>query len=64
LSHRERAVVVCRYYLDLSEQQTAEELGVALGTVKSTNARALRKLRIAPELSPAGDGSAKVKGVS
>jgi RNA polymerase sigma-70 factor (sigma-E family) len=51
LSRRERAVLVCRYYLDLTEQQTAEELGVALGTVKSANARALRKLRVDPELS-------------
>jgi RNA polymerase sigma factor (sigma-70 family) len=52
LSRRERAVVVCRYYLDLTEQQTADELGVALGTVKSTNARALRKLRVDPHLTP------------
>lgn len=52
LSRRERAVVVCRYYLDLTEQQTADELGVALGTVKSTNARALRKLRVDPQLTP------------
>jgi RNA polymerase sigma-70 factor (sigma-E family) len=51
LTRRERAVVVCRYYLDLTEQQTADELGVALGTVKSTTARALRKLRIDPALS-------------
>jgi RNA polymerase sigma-70 factor (sigma-E family) len=50
LTRRERAVVVCRYYLDLTEQQTAEELGVALGTVKSTTARALRKLRVDPAL--------------
>jgi len=52
LSRRERAVVVCRYYLDLSEQQTADELGVALGTIKSANARALRKLRVDPQLAP------------
>ncbi|WP_238013143.1 SigE family RNA polymerase sigma factor [Dactylosporangium sp. AC04546] len=52
LTRRERAVVVCRYYLDLTEQQTADELGIALGTVKSAAARALRKLRVDPELSP------------
>jgi RNA polymerase sigma-70 factor (sigma-E family) len=52
LSRRERAVVVCRYYLDLTEQQTADELGVAIGTIKSTNARALRKLRVDPQLTP------------
>ncbi len=51
LSRRERAVVVLRYVEDLTEAQTAAMLGVALGTVKSTNARALQKLRAAPELS-------------
>lgn len=51
LSRRERAVIVYRYYLDLTEQQTAEELGLALGTVKSTNARALQKMRV--RLGPA-----------
>ncbi|WP_432825132.1 SigE family RNA polymerase sigma factor [Dactylosporangium sp. CA-092794] len=51
LSRRERAVVVLRYYLDLSEQQVADELGVALGTVKSAASRALRKLRVDPDLS-------------
>jgi RNA polymerase sigma-70 factor (sigma-E family) len=52
LTRRERAVVVCRHYLDLTEQQTADELGVALGTVKSANSRALRKLRVDPQLVP------------
>jgi RNA polymerase sigma factor (sigma-70 family) len=51
LSRRERAVVVLRYVEDLTERQTAAVLGVALGTVKSANARALGKLRAAPELS-------------
>lgn len=51
LSRRERAVVVLRYVEDLTEQQTATTLGMAVGTVKSTNARALAKLRAAPELS-------------
>ncbi|MFI5933820.1 SigE family RNA polymerase sigma factor [Actinoplanes sp. NPDC051494] len=46
LAERERAVVVLRHYFDLSEKETATELGVALGTVKSLNARALAKLRI------------------
>ncbi|WP_433044651.1 SigE family RNA polymerase sigma factor [Dactylosporangium sp. CS-033363] len=52
LSRRERAVIVCRFYLDMTEQQTAAELGVALGTVKSACSRALRKLRVDPDLSP------------
>ncbi|GIJ50228.1 DNA-directed RNA polymerase sigma-70 factor [Virgisporangium aliadipatigenens] len=51
LTRRERTVIVCRYYLDLTEQQTADDLGVALGTVKSAHARALRKLRVDPGLS-------------
>jgi RNA polymerase sigma-70 factor (sigma-E family) len=50
LSRRERAVVVLRYVEDLTERQTAAVLGVAIGTVKSANARALGKLRAAPEL--------------
>ncbi len=45
LTERERAVVVLRFHLDLSEQQTADMLGVAVGTVKSTSHRALGKLR-------------------
>lgn len=41
---RYRTVVVCRYYLDWSTDQTAEALGVPSGTVKSRLARALRRL--------------------
>jgi RNA polymerase sigma-70 factor (sigma-E family) len=49
LTDRERRVVVLRHYFDLSEAQTAGELGIAPGTVKSTLARALAKLRVQPE---------------
>jgi RNA polymerase sigma factor (sigma-70 family) len=52
LTRRERTVIVCRFFLDLSEQQTADELNIAVGTVKSVTARALAKLRIAPDLNP------------
>jgi RNA polymerase sigma-70 factor (sigma-E family) len=45
LSTRERLVVVLKHYYDLSEQDIARELGIAPGTVKSANARALGKLR-------------------
>jgi DNA-directed RNA polymerase specialized sigma24 family protein len=55
LTRRERAVLVCRFFLDLTERQTAEELEIAVGTVKSTAARALAKLRISPELNPGGE---------
>jgi len=46
LSPRERAVVVLRYYCDQSEQETAATLGIPVGTVKSTCARALARLRV------------------
>lgn len=46
LSARERAVIVLRYYCDLSEQAVADELGVPVGTVKSTCSRALARLRV------------------
>ena len=44
LAPQQRAVVVLRYYEDLSLAQTAEALGIPLGTVKSTSARALERL--------------------
>ncbi|MDG9718531.1 SigE family RNA polymerase sigma factor [Streptomyces sp. DH24] len=50
LPARQRAMVVLRYYEDLSEAQTAEVLGVSVGTVKSAVSRALGKLRDDPEL--------------
>lgn len=45
LPARQRAVLVLRYYEDLTEQQTAEVLGIAIGTVKSQASVALRRLR-------------------
>lgn len=45
LSRQQRAVIVLRYYDDLSEATTADLLGCSVGTVKSTASRALRKLR-------------------
>jgi RNA polymerase sigma-70 factor (sigma-E family) len=51
LPDRQRAMVVLRYYEDLSEAQTAEVLGVSVSTVKSAVSRALGKLREDPELS-------------
>ena len=52
LPDRQRAMVVLRYYEDLSEAKTADVLGVSVGTVKSAVSRALRKLRQDPELTP------------
>jgi RNA polymerase sigma-70 factor (sigma-E family) len=45
LPKRQRAMVVLRYYEDLTEAETADVLGVSVGTVKSTTSRALMKLR-------------------
>ena len=44
LHERDREVIACRYFLELSEQETAEVLDVRLGTVKSRTARALARL--------------------
>lgn len=45
LSPRQRAVIVLRYYEDLTEQQTADRLGIRRGTVKSHARDALARLR-------------------
>jgi RNA polymerase sigma-70 factor (sigma-E family) len=45
LTVRERRVVVLRYVYDLTEPMVAAELGISVGTVKSTVSRALAKLR-------------------
>ena len=45
LPKRQRAMVVLRYYEDLSEAETAAAMGVSVGTVKSATSRALAKLR-------------------
>ena len=54
LPARQRAMVVLRYYEDLSEAATAELLGVSVGTVKSAVSRALAKLREDVELAEIG----------
>jgi RNA polymerase sigma factor (sigma-70 family) len=50
LGERDRDVLACRYFLELSEHETAEVLGVRRGTVKSRTARALERLRAEVEL--------------
>jgi RNA polymerase sigma factor (sigma-70 family) len=47
LPARTRAVIVARYWLDLSEAETARLLGCSVGTVKSTASRGLARLRAA-----------------
>ena len=54
LDERDRAVIACRYLLDLSERETAEALGWRPGTVKSRLSRALERLR--GELERSGSG--------
>jgi RNA polymerase sigma-70 factor (sigma-E family) len=51
LPARQRAVVVLRYFEDMTEPQVAEALGCSIGTVKSQAHVALARLRaLAPEL--------------
>jgi RNA polymerase sigma-70 factor (ECF subfamily) len=45
LPAKHRDVVRCRYLLELSEQETADALGLKLGTVKSRLSRAVARLR-------------------
>jgi RNA polymerase sigma-70 factor (sigma-E family) len=44
LPGRQREALVCRYYLELSEEETASAMGVSRGTVKSTTSRAVAAL--------------------
>ena len=51
LTAKQRAVLVLRFYEDLSVHRTAELLGVTAGTVKSQTSAALDRIRaIAPQL--------------
>ncbi|WP_066583389.1 SigE family RNA polymerase sigma factor [Cellulomonas timonensis] len=45
LSPRRRRVIVLRYLVDLSEREVADDLGISVGTVKSTASRGLVQLR-------------------
>jgi RNA polymerase sigma-70 factor (sigma-E family) len=50
LTRRQRAVLVLRFFDDLTEAETAAALGITTGTVKSTTSRSLDRLRAIAEL--------------
>ncbi len=54
LREGDRTIIACRYFLELSEAETAEALGIRPGTVKSRLSRALDRLRerLPAELAP------------
>ncbi len=41
LPGRQREALVCRFYLDMSEEETARAMGISRGTVKSATSRAV-----------------------
>jgi RNA polymerase sigma-70 factor (sigma-E family) len=53
LGPRQRAVVVLRFWLDMTEAATAQALGCSVGTVKSQASRALDILRKNTEITEA-----------
>ena len=52
LPRKQRAVIVLRYYEDLSEAETADILGISIGTVKSQASRALAGMRARVQENP------------
>src|SRR4051794_28657641 len=57
LAPRTRAVLVLRFFEDMTEAQISEALGCSVGTVKSTLSRGLAQLR-ANEAAPSAGGAA------
>jgi DNA-directed RNA polymerase specialized sigma24 family protein len=59
LPRQQRAVVVWRYYLEMSEAETAAALNISVGTVKSHSARAMARLRTLITLDDQGPDTTK-----
>jgi RNA polymerase sigma factor (sigma-70 family) len=55
LPFRKRACVVLRHAFDLSEKETAEALGISVGTVKSQTSKGMAELRRLLGVQAAGD---------
>jgi RNA polymerase sigma-70 factor (sigma-E family) len=49
LQRRQREVLVLRYFADMTEAQTAESLGISVGSVKAYGSRGIAALRVAME---------------
>ena len=60
LSARQRRVVVLRHFDGMSEREVADDLGISVGTVKSTASRSLARLRdLLGDLDDSADDSAE-----
>lgn len=57
LPRREREVITCRYVLGLTQRETADALGIAVGTVAATTVHATKKLRERIDETGARSGS-------
>ncbi len=64
LPRGQRAVVVLRYWMDMTETEVAVILGCSVGNVKSQASRALAKLRVSPDLIEGPMDGQKVEGKS
>jgi RNA polymerase sigma-70 factor (sigma-E family) len=52
LPRRQREVLILRYYVDLSEAQIADAIGISRGAVKSHASRGIAALRLSLERTP------------
>jgi RNA polymerase sigma-70 factor (sigma-E family) len=63
LPPRQRAAIVLRHWMDLSEAQAAEAMGCSVGAVKSSTSAGLKRLRerIGPDLELRGSADEVVR---